>query len=63
MIAQKKLKRCFILFDNDAIDKAHVLASTLTSVVPEVEVLELDSGDPNDMDEDSIWNLRRDLNI
>lgn len=63
IIAQKKVKRCFVLFDQDATDKAHILASTLTSVVPEVEVLELDDQDPDNLTEDEVWNLRRDINI
>ena len=63
LIAQKRLKRCLILFDQDATDKAYVLASTLTSVVPVVEVLELDTEDPDSMTEDETWELRRELNI
>lgn len=63
LIAQKKVKKCYVLFDNDAISKAHVLASALTSVVDSVEVLELDDQDPDSMTEDEVWNLRRDIGV
>lgn len=61
IIATKKYEKVFVLYDSDALDMAHKLASSLTSVVPFVEVLELEEGDPDNLSPDDVWNLKRDL--
>lgn len=59
----KGLKRVFVLYDNDAISIAHKLAYDLTSIVPQIEVLELSEGDPDNLTEEDVRSLRRDLNL
>jgi DNA primase len=63
LLANRGIKNCYVLWDNDATDKAHKLAATLTSVIPNVEVLELSTGDPDNLSEDDVWNLRRDIGV
>lgn len=63
LLAQKKLKRAIILFDADAIDKAHVLAHAVSSVVREVQVIELATGDPDNFTADEAWELKRELGL
>lgn len=57
------LKRAYVLYDSDAIPLAHKLAHDLSAIVPSVEVLELDAGDPDAMSEDDVRALRRDLKL
>jgi len=53
--------RVFVLYDaeNDAQRQATKLATLLSGVHPYVEVLELDSGDPGDLSESEVRELRR----
>ena len=57
------LKRAFILYDADAIPLAYKLAHDLSSIVPQVEVLELDEGDPDNLSAEDVRSLRRDLKL
>jgi hypothetical protein len=57
-----KIKKVFVMFDTDAIKIARKLASTL-SVFTKVEVIELESGDPDNMKEHEVHDLRRDLRL
>jgi hypothetical protein len=59
----KGLKRVFILYDADAIPTAHKLAYDLTTIVPQIEVLELSEGDPDNLTEKDVRALRKDLNL
>ena len=53
-----KIKRIFILFDNDAKKQAEKLALTLCAFT-ETEILDLPSGDPADMPQGDIDMLRK----
>jgi DNA primase len=57
------VRRIFILFDTE--EKAQKLAEEfafeLSTMVPSVEVLQLESGDPGDLSEDDANNLRREI--
>jgi len=55
----KGLKKVTMLFDADALKKAEGLAHAISSVVPLVEVIELPDGDPDDLNEDDLFELKR----
>lgn len=61
LLAKKRLGKVFVMFDADATDKAYNLAHDLSSVVPKVEVIELAEGDPDNLTEDEVWELRREV--
>lgn len=63
LLKQKGIKRLIMLFDSDAIKKAEQLVYTLSSIVKQVELVELFEGDPDDMDENSVWELKRTLGM
>lgn len=63
LLGEKKIKRAFVLFDADATKKAESLAYSISSVVPNVEVIQLSEGDPDNLTEDEVWELKRDLFI
>jgi len=63
LIASKEIKEAFILYDSDATKKAEKLANTLSIFVPKVEIINLESGDPADMKEEEVIQLRKELNI
>lgn len=60
MIAKKKMKRLFVMYDPDAETKARKLAAELNIIVP-TELIVLDSGDPGDLSPDEVRQIRRDL--
>lgn len=53
------LKRVVMLFDADALKKADGLGHAISSVVPQVDVIELPDGDPDDLSEDDLFDLKR----
>jgi DNA primase len=57
----RKAKKAHILFDSDAIVEASALAFDLSAHMQHVEVLELESGDPADMNEQDVRALRREI--
>ncbi|MFA5396361.1 MAG: hypothetical protein WC346_10175 [Methanogenium sp.] len=59
----KGLKQVFVLYDADAIPIAHKLAYDLTSLVRQVEVLELSEGDPDNLTDDDVRALRKDIGL
>jgi DNA primase len=59
----KGLKQAFIFYDSDAVSIAHKLAYDLSSIVPQIEVLELSEGDPDNLSDDDVKALRKDLNL
>jgi 5S rRNA maturation endonuclease (ribonuclease M5) len=61
LLGRKKIKRAIILFDQDASAKGEALAYSITSVVQHVECVFLNEGDPDDLLEDDVWELRREL--
>jgi DNA primase len=61
LITNKKIP-AFILFDSEAQKNAEKLANQLSPFIS-VEILTLDKGDPADMTEDEVNNLRREIGI
>ncbi len=59
----KGIKQAFILYDNDAILVAYKLAYDLSTIVPKIEVLELSEGDPDDLSEQDVRCLRKDIGL
>lgn len=59
----KGLKQVFIMFDADAIPLAHKFAYDLSGLVKEVEVLELSEGDPDNLSDEDVRALRKDLRL
>lgn len=57
------LKRIFVLYDADAPAEADRLSFDLTAVCRNVEVILLDEGDPDNLHEDDVWALRRELGL
>lgn len=58
LLTQKKLKKVFIMYDADATKNAISLADKLQGIIPSVEVLELDKGDPADLSTDEVQEIR-----
>ncbi len=63
LLYEKELKEVYVMFDADAIKKAHKLGHILSTFVPKVEVIELDKGDPSDMTDEEINKLRKEIGI
>ena len=61
----KGIKQAFILYDGEpeAIRQAYKLAYDLSPIVPQIEVLELSEGDPDNMSDADVRALRKDLNL
>jgi len=63
VLALSNMRRVFVLFDTE--EKAQKLAEEfafeLSTMVPFVEILELESGDPGDLSEDDARSLRREI--
>lgn len=59
----KGLKQVFVMYDSDAYAIAEKLAYDLTAFVPQVEVLKLSEGDPDNLTDDDVRALRKDLNL
>ena len=57
------LKRVIIMFDSDANKQAEKLANAATSVVPNVEIVTLDEGDPADLSDVEMFKLRKELGL
>lgn len=63
LLAQKEAKEIFILYDSDAITKAEKLAAAVSTFCPKVEILELENGDPGDMNQEDVIELRKEIGI
>jgi len=63
LLTRKKVKKAFVMFDTgeEELRQAYKLAGTLNSLIPHVEVLELPSGDPDDLSDEEVRELRKDL--
>jgi DNA primase len=61
LLANRDVKRAFVLFDaeDQAQKQAEKLAVSLSIFIPEVNVLGIPKGDPGDLDEQSIQEIRR----
>lgn len=58
-----QLRRAFIMFDSEeeAQQRAEYLGMQLSAVVPEVELIRLDTGDPAEMSETDVKTLRKEV--
>jgi len=56
----QKVKKAYIMFDSDAIKKAYKLAGQLSGLIS-TEIIELKKGDPADLDNITIRELRREI--
>ena len=61
MIARKKIRRAFVLFDPDAESKGKDMATQLSGIIPYVEQISFKEGDPKDMNPDTIRKLKKDI--
>ena len=61
LLHQKGIKKAAVMFDGApvAIAIAHKLANTLSAIIPVVDVLELDSGDPGELSEEDVMDIRK----
>lgn len=55
------IKNVFIMFDSDAKEQAEKLGYELTSVSKHVAILELEEGDPAELDSESVSRLRHEV--
>jgi DNA primase len=61
LLAKRKIQKAFVLYDPDAIDKAKKMATRLSAIIPSVERVRLDNGDPADMSDDDARLMVKDL--
>jgi 5S rRNA maturation endonuclease (ribonuclease M5) len=61
LLAKKKVKKVFVLFDPDAKEKAENISIQLSGFIPSVEQIYFSSGDPKDLDYSSIAKLKEEL--
>jgi DNA primase len=59
----KNLKRVFVFYDADATLLSDKLCSDLSSIVKEVKLIELDEGDPDDLSEQDVRHLRKEIGL
>jgi len=57
LLTERRIKKVFIIPDEDAIEKAYRYANKLSAFM-EVEIVELDRGDPNEQDMRTISSIR-----
>ena len=57
------LKRVFVMLDSDAEMQANKLAHDIAPFVRSVEILKLSKGDPGDLSESEVYDLRKDLRL
>jgi len=57
----RRYSRVFIMFDDDAIKKAEKLGDLLYPFVNEIQILEIDKGDPCDLTNDDVKSIRKDI--
>jgi len=62
-LSTKKLKKAYVLYDSDAINKAKKLAWAISTFCPKVEIIELEMGDPADLLEKEVLELRKEIKI
>lgn len=58
LLANKKLKRAIVAFDSDCHDKGEELGVYLSGFISDVRVVFIESGDPDTLDEESLFELR-----
>lgn len=63
LLSKKKLRMCHVMYDNDAVRQGRQLAHTISSVVSHVECIELKNGDPDDLTDDEVFQLRYEIGL
>lgn len=58
LIIRKNIKKILVMLDADAIEQTKKLAKKLSGIVPSVEYIELPSGDPCDLDDSEVKEIR-----
>ena len=63
VLVKRDIKKCFVMFDAEELAqrKAEKLAKVLSSFIKEVDIIELESGDPGDLNENDIKKLRENI--
>ncbi len=61
LLVKKKIKKVFVIFDEDAEEKGKKMAIQLSGVIPSVEQICFKSIDPKDISPDEIIELKKDL--
>ena len=61
LLTTKGVKNAYVMYDADALMKAKKLAGTLVGSIPHVEVIEMSEGDPADLSEEQVRELRKDI--
>jgi DNA primase len=59
----KNLKRVFVLYDADAKHLVDKLAASLSSLVKEVKIISLSEGDPDNLTDDDVRSLRKEIGL
>lgn len=59
----KGMDKVFVLFDADAVSLAYKLAHDIATIITSVEVLELSDGDPDNLSEKEVKELRKVLKL
>ena len=61
MLREKEIKKVLVLYDADDSEEkiGETLANNLTGIVPWVELVELDSGDPGELSKEEVKEIRR----
>jgi DNA primase len=61
LLTERGVDSVFVLYDVDAKKQVDVVANTLAKYIAHVGVLDLDKGDPADMDASEVNNLRKEI--
>ena len=63
LINSKNVKRAFVLYDAGVIKEANKLGNALSPLINHVEILHLDKGDPGEMSEEEVKQLRKEIGL
>lgn len=63
LLATKGVVKAVVMYDSDAIKQAKRLAGALSAVISNVEVIELDKGDPGDFSEEYAKEVRKEAGL
>ncbi len=65
VLAKREINRCFVMFDAEdlAQKKAVKLATALSSFIKEVDIISLEKGDPGDLTEEEVQEIRKETGI
>ena len=60
-LSEAGIKKAVIMFDSGKDDKARKLGYALSSVIPEIKIASLDSGDPGELSEEDAIKIKHEL--